>query len=196
MTNKIEKIMKSTKSKKLTKTTVSLPEEAYEKILRCSQILKVSPRQFSLLCLKVFLYLNPYPDNSQRATVEYNSEPVSEIFMIKLSKEEHDCVHSYRYIAKISVSYLMSVAVKDFAERLTYLLLKKGKLLSFRRLVQFFQVAVCHLRFCHRRLAFRHDGIVGYHIVIPGITSRALKKRQFSSKILQNKTFYLTKPRF
>ena len=159
-------------------TSVSLPEDAVLLLEKCSKQINMPVSQFAVLCLKLFLYINPFPDISNRATTLYNRMAlVRKILKIKFIREEFHSLHCYRALAKHSISFFMYKAILLLAERIVKLLLKKGKSKNFHFVELLLECAAYFLRSVYRKIHFRYRRLLYLKIVIPRITWRSVKNR-------------------
>lgn len=112
-------------------TTISLSEETWEILVSNASKVSIQPSELLILCLKCSSYEKIISKEEIRATVSYNPETCGLIKKIYLTEEEHHSVQAIRCILKISVSFYISIAITEYAERITLLLLKENKNKNF-----------------------------------------------------------------
>ena len=140
------------------RTSISIPAEMKFLIASHAHAKGISRTSIILQCLALFKRNQRKIKASKRGTTKYNCETCSEKMYLYLPGHMHNYVQGIRYAEKISVSYLIFLAVEKY---LTGISAKRKSQTLFRHFG------------LHRRFAFHHRRIAGLSVVFArGPTSR------------------------
>ncbi len=141
------------------RTSLSLSEKAIEILNETAQAARINKKTMALRCLKRLKKNIHKLQLIKRSTIRYNAESCAHKLYLYLPENVHNYAQALRNMEKISISYLVDMAVKLYAERLL-------RIMNSPRFNRGYVTLLDEvLRALHQKIGFQNRGVAGLHLI-------------------------------